>query len=324
MIASESIQRTELFKATACAAKCTVSGMPGMSSERRSPRNRIFGWSHVALFATAFVISQRALADKLPAPYSFVSASGGQGSSQVAQGPYSTTVTTAYSGTNIFGTSYSNNAHAEADLEPDPTLLLNVGGTNGGTITPGAPGATGFISYFVSVAAPAGSPTSTIVPVNVVALILFHGTPDASFRGSGSVQIGTTFVSICPKDSTIYPECYLSGDSKAKLSQTIGFQPGVRQNLGMSADISYVSTISPTFSAMVDVDPIFTIDPTFLQSNPGYSLDFSDGVGNSTDVPLAPTPEPSSVVMLGTGVLGLAAVFRRRLTLPDRNFASHL
>ena len=51
-------------------------------------------------------------------------------------------------------------------------------------------------------------------------------------------------------------------------------------------------------SAMVD--PVITIDPTFLANNPGYSLAFDQGVGNTA------APEPSTWVLmtLGLGLMG--------------------
>lgn len=48
-------------------------------------------------------------------------------------------------------------------------------------------------------------------------------------------------------------------------------------------------------------DPYIYVDPTFAANNPGYSVGVSDGVGNSPD--LSGTPEPSTLLLAGTGML---------------------
>jgi hypothetical protein len=59
------------------------------------------------------------------------------------------------------------------------------------------------------------------------------------------------------------------------------------------------------------VDPIFEINPTFLATHPGYSLEFSAGIASP---PTSSTvPEPSTWAMLIVGFLGLGfAGWRRR------------
>ena len=50
------------------------------------------------------------------------------------------------------------------------------------------------------------------------------------------------------------------------------------------------------------VDPYLFVDPTFLASNPGYSVMVSPGIGNT-----APVPEPSAALLLGSGLVALLA-----------------
>ena len=57
------------------------------------------------------------------------------------------------------------------------------------------------------------------------------------------------------------------------------------------------------------VDPILTIDPIFAANNPGYTLVFSEGIGNN---PISPVPEPSSFVLMLSGIGAMGYVARRR------------
>ena len=49
-------------------------------------------------------------------------------------------------------------------------------------------------------------------------------------------------------------------------------------------------------------DPYLFVDPTFLASNPGYSVMVSPGIGNT-----APVPEPGTTLLLGSGLVALLA-----------------
>lgn len=58
------------------------------------------------------------------------------------------------------------------------------------------------------------------------------------------------------------------------------------------------------------VDPYIYVDPT--TPNAGlYSIAVSQGIGNA---PLGSTPEPSSLMLLGSGVFGLAGLLRRKIS----------
>ena len=57
-------------------------------------------------------------------------------------------------------------------------------------------------------------------------------------------------------------------------------------------------------------DPYIYVDPNTPNASQ-YSIVVSQGIGN---VPLSPTPEPSSLMLLGSGIAGLAGVLRRKLS----------
>jgi hypothetical protein len=78
---------------------------------------------------------------------------------------------------------------------------------------------------------------------------------------------------------------------------------------GTNADYENARVTSRAF-----VDPYFNIDPLFLSDNPGFSLAFSPGVGNTLP-PTGGIPEPSTwaLMILGFGATGAAIRSRRRV-----------
>ena len=79
---------------------------------------------------------------------------------------------------------------------------------------------------------------------------------------------------------------------------------------------SYTGTtsIGPLSGPVFPLEVGFYTSDGFMVLGPG-SYQYADGTPSTltASVDTAPTPEPSSLVLLGTGILGIAATIRRRL-----------
>ncbi len=89
----------------------------------------------------------------------------------------------------------------------------------------------------------------------------------------------------------------------------------VKQGLDLTTNVLYTITLQASARAEGDtpsnayglVDPYFNFDPSF--DSVGYSLVFSDGVGNS---PSDATPIPATLPLFGAGLAGLGLLGCRR------------
>jgi hypothetical protein len=163
-------------------------------------------------------------------------------------------------------------------------------------------------SYQVAVTVKPGKmPPGTVTTVPVIASAtaslscgpMFSGifTAEAAFAGA-LVDIGNSpsISAVCPGNQNQFPKTTLTN---FKVNQPVNV---FKRVTGVLAQKTKIGTISDYFD--VTVDPGFTIDPTFAYAS-DFELIYSPGAAPAS------TPEPTSLIMLGTGIIALSTALRR-------------
>lgn len=148
-------------------------------------------------------------------------------------------------------------------------------------------------------------PTGQLVPVEFAA----SGSASASDPVTGGLG-SAAFFTVAPINSPSFRLIDESAVANAPTPLTAGFTfdqtISVLTNQVYSVNIDTRSNFvdrTGTYSARSFVDPTITL----ATNDPGYALQFSPGLLDATT-----TPEPSSLVLLGTGVMGATLFARRR------------
>jgi len=219
------------------------------------------------------------------------------------------------------GLDRNGNGTARVTVSPAPDPTLSIYGSAGGPY--GGVAADAQIAYYFQVVCdPQTTSCTAVVPVDVTAAIttsfLAYGTPpgmDGFASGAMDVvgnegEAGDSIYATSPScsSSTIDNECGVDS-----INTTINVLDMTSASSGPAANYVYMyGTVSGDAAGeggaeSVTVDPIFTIAPAFLAANPGYTLEFSPGIGNT-----ATAPEPSTLSLLLGSVLVAAGIAGRR------------
>jgi hypothetical protein len=180
----------------------------------------------------------------------------------------------------------------------------------------GVIGARSQLDYYFTIVGPSAGP----VP------IFLSGTAHLSYIGSGLAAaglfannhlnqrvIGTSIECAAP---TAYPVAFTECGQQDFLATAL-FDSFISDGpttysgkITMTALVGLTDYIGST-SAQAWIDPLISIDPTFLASNPGYSVVISAGIGNAPAV-----PEPASwALMIGGFALAGAAIRQRKASI---------
>ena len=156
------------------------------------------------------------------------------------------------------------------------------------------------LKYYFSVSGPG----SDLVPLHASYLGRVTGSDGTqNALGGWQLSISNSSSSTGSYYAPSYPMNY-------EESGVLDFTAAAGDVTKVSLSVNTFVNDTSTFSASAYLDPIFTIDPTFAAAHPGYSLSFSDGVGNGP----SGVPEPASwaLMLIGMGSAGASLRLRRR------------
>jgi hypothetical protein len=124
-----------------------------------------------------------------------------------------------------------------------------------------------------------------------------------------TISTQTSFTSIASHSYSSNANCQLNAPGNSVDLVQAGFSPCLSGTLGYYADFSSLTTLTPSL-----VSPGFNSFEIFAFEG-GNTADLTADLSIDYDVPGALTPEPSSLVLLATGIVVLIGVVRQRRSI---------
>lgn len=212
-------------------------------------------------------------------------------------GKYANFTSVSYFGTGTFSDGFSS---ASVGSQPSPFIHVHADGEPAN----GDPSVSGDITYYVGVDGPEDG---TFVPI------------DVAYRMSGKIVLDGGYDAFAQANLSLLSYykgnplslVYVTHDGAFDVSASAAWEvaAGTTGQVHLNAHSGLVVDVAGSGSADAFIDPVFTIDPGFAASHPGYSLVFSQGVGNSV---AGGVPEPAAWGLMLAGFGGVGAALRQR------------
>ena len=221
-------------------------------------------------------------------------------------GKYANFTSIGYSGIGTFSDGFSS---VTVGSQPSPFIRSHAYGAAAN----GNPSIAGSITYYVGVDGPTDG---TFVPINVA--YAMSGKIDiVGAAYDGFAQANLTLLSYYRGNPLSLAFLTQSGNFNLSGSTAWEIASGTTGQVSLSTHaglvVGYFNQEAFGGTADAFIDPIFSIDPGFSATHPGYSLVFSQGVGNGV---AGGVPDPASWTLMvgGFGIVG-SALRRRRQNL---------
>ena len=216
-------------------------------------------------------------------------------------GKYANFTSVGFSGIGAYSDGYSS---VSVGAQPSPFIQAHAYGAAAN----GNPSVSGSITYYVGIDGPLDG---TFVPIDVAyAMSGKYALVGAAYDGFAETDL--TLLSYYKGNPLSLVFLTRSGNFNVSGSAAWEVASGTTGQVSLFARsglvVGYYNQQAFGGTADAIIDPVFTIDPAFAATHPGYSLVFSQGVGNAA----AAVPEPAAWTLMlgGFGVVG--SILRRR------------